>query len=94
MRGVTNEDRFSFDESILWLYIEFPTFCDLLAFSLLLGVGLAVLLYQISDVFDCFLSILKGLLETGVLRLDIDDYLEVILLFVDLVLHEEGDLGA
>lgn len=53
-----------------------------------------MILYQISDIFDSFLSILKGLLETGVLSLDIDDYLEVILLFVDLVLHEESDLGA
>lgn len=91
---VTNENRFSFDEAILGLYIELAAFCDLLAFSLLLAVGLTVLLYQISDIFDSFLCILKGLIETGILGLDIDDYFEVILLFVDLVLHEEGDLGA
>ena len=91
---ITNEDGFSFDEAVLRLYVELSTFCDLLTFSLLLGVGLAVVLYQISDVFDCFLCVFEGLLEAGVLCLDVDHYLEVILLFVDLVLHEEGDLGA
>lgn len=91
---ITNEDRFPFDQTILWLDIKLSTFCDLLAFSLLLGIDLAVFLYQISDVFDCFLCVFKGFLETGVLSLDIDHYLKVILLLVDFVLHEEGDLGA
>lgn len=91
---ITNEDRFSFDQSILRLDIELATFCDLLALSLLLGVDFAVILYQISDVFDCFLCVVKGFLETGVLSLDIDHNLEVIFLQVDFVLHEEGDLGA
>jgi hypothetical protein len=89
----TNEDGFLPDETVERLHVEFAALSDFLTFSGFTRVGLAVVLGEGSDLGDSVGGGGEGLLETGVLCLDVEDHFEVVLFEFDLMLDEEGDFG-